>query len=1359
MKKVRKKLFTLSGLFIVLAQVFVMAFSGIVAIAVTQDETTKNLFDVNGSSATMAYELVDNDSIKWTINLKKGANDSPTRFMVDLVAGDSSVVPEQIQSTNPEMTFESNYGDEYIQGGFSEQVTGSMSGETTISFVTTRQISNLVVTPKLVTVPVANEAVAMAATLTTDSTTEAEAEVQPTVASEPVNLLENVSTVTFNIPAVEVEEPEVNQEENTQVSPEAEGDVEDGTTTPVTEAETENGTETPTNTADNGNVATQGVVTETDQDEVEGFVQEPIVSAQYQGFVSLSGVQLLADPLDPFKYYDSSHANGIYPKHETSQYTDADTSDNIRNYNYGDATKTDAAKETPNIELFDVNGDQLNFQDGYHEYGSETDGRINTKKTVAPVLNEENIFQVQLDTIGDAIKTNEKADIVLVLDRSASMREKTGGWWSTTTRWDQLNSAVTTFANDLLSDKGMDVQIGLVGFHSMGSKDDTARAEVATFGTSEFTSSSTAVTSHTLVKDTPPDDRGTPTFIGVDAGVNLLHKGAGARNDAQKIMITITDGQPTYRPGSNYNFSTITPTTDSTNHIKYYSTSRISGNGQGDQSSGNVTHITGVYKNYPNTATETKAATSFYSVGFHTGETANNVVKTLGREGAYAASDVASLIIALKKSVVSLVNTIANATITDPLSEYVELVGNVTGTGLYLNGGGITTTDQSFNQAITLSTTGNQITASNVTLGSDSNGRQGYRITYKVKLKDEFHTGKFYPTNGTTYIANGAKGNHYYAVPSIRTAPTPVTVTFNKTNGSEALVGAQFRLKNAQNEYDSNVTGSDGVVTFTNVLPGEYVLSEIKTPVGHSTMVADMNVIVARDGTITKKDGESPLGTVVNARKSIDVSLTKLGADGKALSGVTFELQQESTKLKFTENTTTVGLYELKDVSPGTYDLVENTAPEGYEVLGKIGTVTIDKYGKVTFTKETGITQEITAKSVEGKNDIQISFSPITNSLKPIDINLNKVGPDGEALKGATFELQQQDLTVKKFTESATTAGLHELTDVVPGTYDIVETGAPEGYEVLGKIGVLAIDAHGVAAFNKVDGSTQEINLTRSENGRVLFSLSSVKNSLKPIDLSLKKVGPDGEALTGATFVLRQGTTDLAFGENADTAGLHELKNVAPGTYEVIETEAPKGYKVLGKIGDLEIDSAGQATFKEIGGSEFKVLSRTVNGRIKITLPTVINELKPFDLTVNKEDELGEVLVGAEFTLTGPNNYEQVITSTTDHPISEFSFTDLTAGTYTLTETSPPDGYIGLTSDIIIEISELGVVAVSGADEETVLTTDEQNNAISFTVVNKKKVPLPATGGSGTMMFVTISVLALTATGLYFLKRKDQEVA
>lgn len=1291
MKKVRKKLFTLSGLFMVLAQVFVMAFSGIVAIAVTQDETTKNLFDVNGSSATMAYELVDNDTIKWTVNLKKGANDSPTRFMVDLKAGDSSVVPEQIQSTNPEMVFESNYGDEYIQGGFSEQVTGSMSGETSISFVTTRQISNLVVTPKLVTVPVSNEAVAMAATPTTDPTDEAEAEVQPTVASEPVNLLENVPTVTFDIPAVEAEEPEENQEENqeenTPVAPEVEGDVEDETTTPGTEVETEDGTETPTNTAGNGDVETQGVVTETGQNEVEGFIQEPIVPAQYQGFVSLTGAQLLANPLDPFQYHDNT--DGIYPKHETKNYTNSNTSDNIRNYNYGNAKKADDAQEEPkNIELFDINGGDLNFQDGYHEHGSGTDGRINTKKTVAPVPNEENVFQIQLDTIGDAIKTNEQADIVLVLDKSTSMQG---------TRWSQLKTAVQTFTGDLLAEnEGNNIQIGLVSFSSHeqndGSKywpkwNDYIDADVASFseipsgGTSVvarqgFSSNATTILGHTLLASNPDSGSGTPTFIGVDAGLNLLYDtDAGARNanTVKKIMITITDGEPTYRPNSSYgltNSGTAKIRGDSGNYLRY-STRNFDGNGSTFSENNRTATIdfvahkdNGKYNDYPKEASADQPGTSFYSIGYNTSANANLVVDALGREGAFLASDVPSLVTALKNAVVSLINTIANATITDPISDYVELVSNVTGTGLYLKDGAITTTDQSFNQAITLNTAGNQIIASDVTLGSDSSGRQGYRLTYKVKLKDEFHTGKFYPTNGTTYIANGDKGNHYYAVPSIRTAPTPVDVSFTKKNGSEtsseALAGAQFvLLQDNQIKYTSNTTDANGRVTFTDVLPGEYVLSESATPNGHITM-EDMEVIVTRDGSITKKDGGAVLETVAN-------------------------------------------------------------------------------------------------------------------TLKPIALSLNKLGSDDNALKGATFELQQDKQTIKAFAENKTTAGLHELTDVVPGTYDLVETNAPEGYEVLGKIGELTIDKYGTATFTKTGESSQDVERD-AEGATIQLSLPTVKNNLKPIALSLNKLGADGKVLGGAIFELQKsGEKKATLTETTD--GLHELVGVTPETYELVETNAPDGYKVLGKIGDLKIDSAGNASFKKVGETEYTDLDPTVNDRINITLPTVTNELKPFELEVKKRnaDNHNQFLQGAVFTLydktpTDDTATELAKVTTDSNGKGTFKKTDgsiyqLEAGQeYFFKETTAPDGYVLSTSIYKVVIAIDGNVAIT-KDGNTVtevtddLIPDNGNNQIGLTIDNKPKTPLPSTGGSGTMFFVTVGVLGLLSTGLYFLQRKDQEVA
>lgn len=1162
MKNVRKKLFAFSGLFMILAQIVVMAFGGIVAVAITQTENTKELFRLGESSAVMSYELTENETIKWTVNLKKEAGDSPTRFMVDLVADQELVLSEEVQSSNPEMSFERKMDDEYIKNGFSEVATGSRGGKTTITFETSRNITNLIATPKLVTVPTTNVAVAAAAVTTAESTDAVSDENQPVTVSEPVDLLGNTPAVTFEIPAVEVEEV---VEESTPVVPEE----------PVAE-KTVPTPEAPVADAGTADVANSEVVNESDQVGDDSLVEESIEPAQYQGFVSLTGAQLLADPLDPFKYHDSSNATGIYPKHETNEHSqsgsDIATSDNIRNYNYGLTTgKNDEVTIYDTVNKKDNPADGLNFQTGYHEYGtydSEENhtGRINTKKTVMPT-NDPNVFQVQLDTIGDAIRPFEKVDIVLVLDKSSSMNNDAVGGG---TRWTQLKTAVKTFSEDILKENDIPggagrIQIGMVGFSStVGTNTTTSiEADIASFTTlaenkvtKGFTNSSNDIISHPIYTSAPGRS-GTPTFIGVDAGLNLLHDTiAGARNDAKKIMITITDGQPTYYPGGNYNLTNTTlsrPTQGSVDNLilRYTATNTWTNKSYGgngglkdsdvtDSKQPNIDFVnkknSGKYNDYPDSY--------FYSVGFYTENNANDVLKALGREGAFPAKSINELVTALKQSVSHLVYTIANAEITDPMSDYVTLDQNsIKQHGLYLSNEGVLRTipaNSGFAKEIGVSWTDTQINVNNVSLGYDTSGRQGYRITYEVTLKEEWRDGKFYPADGTTYIANGERGNHYYAVPSVRVAPKDVS--FKKTNTSDTLggelKGAQFTLTAGDKTYTSNVTGEDGIVTFKGVLPGEYTLTEIVTPVGHKTM-APIQVKVDKEGAITKIEGE----------------------------------------------------------------------------------------------KES--------------------------------------------------------------------------------------------------------------------------------------SLESVINELKQIDLELNKKGPDNEALIKAKFVLRKYTSvteyeDSNFVENDGTPGLHQLSTVVPGEYKLVETEAPAGYQVLGEIGTVKIDKYGVVTFTKTGETQSKLLeTREVDGTLQITLPTVTNKFRPFDLKILKVDDAANVLVGAEFTLTkdGDNTFEKVITSTTQVPLSEFKFTDLEPGTYYLEETIVPENHIGLSGKITIEITNMGIVKIDRTDVTPGWEKGADNNLIEYTVTNKKKIPLPSTGGSGTMFFVAIGVLGLLSTGLYFLQRKDQEVA
>ncbi|MGO3780593.1 MAG: hypothetical protein ACTJHK_07375, partial [Enterococcus viikkiensis] len=145
------------------------------------------------------------------------------------------------------------------------------------------------------------------------------------------------------------------------------------------------------------------------------LVEIPEAGSSVGGFSLLSGNLVSRATLaDPFKYFDSSNPTGIYPKHNTNRYVPAaGTSDYIKNYNYGNATKTTEAED--NIALYNITGSSLDFNNGYHEYGNSDHGRLNTKKTVSPT-NDPNVFQVQLDTIGDAIRPIPKVDIVLVLD-------------------------------------------------------------------------------------------------------------------------------------------------------------------------------------------------------------------------------------------------------------------------------------------------------------------------------------------------------------------------------------------------------------------------------------------------------------------------------------------------------------------------------------------------------------------------------------------------------------------------------------------------------------------------------------------------------------------------------------------------------------------------------------------------------------------------------------------------------------------------------------------------------------------------------------------------------------------------------
>ncbi|MCH4171509.1 MAG: Cna B-type domain-containing protein [Lactobacillus sp.] len=208
--------------------------------------------------------------------------------------------------------------------------------------------------------------------------------------------------------------------------------------------------------------------------------------------------------------------------------------------------------------------------------------------------------------------------------------------------------------------------------------------------------------------------------------------------------------------------------------------------------------------------------------------------------------------------------------------------------------------------------------------------------------------------------------------------------------------------------------------------------------------------------------------------------------------------------------------------------------------------------------------------------------------------------------------------------------------------------------------------------------------------------------------------------------------------------GTISFKNLPVGKYRLKETQRPAGYQA---IADYDFDI------------------QDVEGQLVITPDfadkVFDNMLKDFELLLTKKDEYDNKLTGASFKLTGPDDYEVIITSTAAHPLSEFKFEGLKPGKYTLTELKTPGNYLGLSEPVTIQINDQGQVQIEhGAVSQlqVVLGKGQQANQISFDLENREKHALPVTGGQ-VRHIITASALAMAIMsgcylGLRYLKNR-----
>lgn len=475
-------------------------------------------------------------------------------------------------------------------------------------------------------------------------------------------------------------------------------------------------------------------------------------------------------------------------------------------------------------------------------------------------------------------------------------------------------------------------------------------------------------------------------------------------------------------------------------------------------------------------------------------------------------------------------------------------------------------------------------------------------------------------------------------------------ISFNKTdNQGLPLQGAVFGLYNQEDLTTVLATATsaiNGTVTFENVGPGNYEISEQSSPSGYLTNT-EVLTNIAVPNVASSPVGIINLGTTfINYQGS--VKLTKYGnsLSGRVpLSGVQFNLENTQEQVVASGTTDINGNLQIDNLTPGTYYFIEQN----------LGTNT-------QYILNTQPVEVVVAANASGEPTVvQVEMDNYQGAIQ-----LEKVDSQGKPLSGAKFTLYNKvnDSVVQSGLTSDSN-GIVSQANLAPGNYYLLETQAPVDAE--GDAYIINDYPINFTIPSTIEGEPDTIDLQQFQNfqGKV----------------GLTKVGQGSLPIAGAKFELYQavGSNEVLVpvnGQNyieADSNGTLAIDDLSPGSYKLIEIEAPTGYLInLQPIYfTVQAEDAGQPPVENFS---------IINYEVGIKARKVSDSNQP----------LPEYLANATFEILDSNNRPVQVYDNQNQPVynfqsginGEIQVTGLEAGSYTLVEIAAPDGYVKNTEGV-----------------------------------------------------------------------------
>lgn len=527
----------------------------------------------------------------------------------------------------------------------------------------------------------------------------------------------------------------------------------------------------------------------------------------------------------------------------------------------------------------------------------------------------------------------------------------------------------------------------------------------------------------------------------------------------------------------------------------------------------------------------------------------------------------------------------------------------------------------------------------------------------------------------TVSAEQGAVGEFKYTFNNEKTSYSIEIHKHDSEDKQKKLAGAEFAVTDSRGFTKTVTTDASGKASITELPYDDYTIREIKAPKGYAlsdkeysvkktelvhgspVVIEAANKYILGSVTIKKVDHENPEKLLEGAKFNVtdeNGSLLMWKAEGDV-----YTLDERGNSV------ITAGRVTLKDLPEGTYTLTEIDAPSGYAILD----------GSRTFT--------ITEANMTAPLEIKVE-----NLLRRTAVGFIKVDKNNKELRLAGAEFTLYRMNGEKQGEVVATGvtnsnGLVTFTELTMGSYRAKETKAPKGYKLWNTPIDFTVDEYGKVSV----GSTE-----LKPEGLVYTAM--ITNTAEEKEITLKKVSDTGEALTGATFRLSGEKSYILTTGSDGTAKI----SLPYGDYILEEVIAPDGYVLSSEKQALDLSDSG-----------LKLNGKAVSG-FTVTLK---NQPVTFALTLHKRDaSTGKALSGATFKITG-NSYTKTVTA---DALGNTETIKLRPGTYGITETATPSGYIRPLGGWTLTVERDGDMSVSGngayisLGNTVVLTVDNISN-------------------------------------------------